>query len=100
MCRWRLDDIVLDVMPSAPGILGFTNRWYESAIANAIERELEPGLTIKIATAPYFVTMKLEAFAGRGEGDYVASHDLEDIVTITDARATFDRLRRIGKRHP
>ena len=26
--------------------------------------------------------MKLEAFAGRGGGDLVASHDLEDVITV------------------
>lgn len=41
---------------------------------------------IEIATAPYFIAMKLEAFSGRGQGDYVASHDLEDIVAIVDGR--------------
>lgn len=30
--------------------------------------------------------MKLEAFKGRGNNDYLASHDLEDIITLVDAR--------------
>ena len=29
---------------------------------------------------------KLEAFADRGHGDFLASHDLEDITTIVDGR--------------
>lgn len=36
--------------------------------------------------APVFLATKLEAFADRGQGDYLASHDLEDITTIVDGR--------------
>lgn len=88
MCRWRIDGVLVDVMPTSADILGFTNRWYAPTITHAVERELEPGLSIKIASAPYFVAMKLDAFAGRGDGDYMASHDLEDVVALVDARAT------------
>lgn len=86
LCRWKIDGVVVDVMPTSAEILGFGNRWYPAAITHAVERELEPGLAIRIATAPYFIAMKLEAFSGRGQGDYVASHDLEDIVAIVDGR--------------
>jgi hypothetical protein len=42
--------------------------------------------------------MKLEAFAGRGRGDHAASHDLEDIVAITDAKTTLmDEIERSAK---
>ena len=37
-------------------------------------------------TAPHFIGTKLEASKGRGNGDLVASHDLEDIVTVLDGR--------------
>lgn len=30
---------------------------------------------------------KLEAFGGRGRGDFLGSHDLEDILTVFDGRA-------------
>lgn len=33
-----------------------------------------------------FIAAKLEAFADRGNGDFLASHDLEDITTIIDGR--------------
>jgi hypothetical protein len=38
-------------------------------------------------TALYFVATKLEAFHGRGKGDFRVSHGLEDIVTVVDGRA-------------
>jgi len=36
--------------------------------------------------APYFLATKLEAFDGRGKGDYLSSHDIEDIVAVLDGR--------------
>ena len=35
---------------------------------------------------PHFLATKLEAFYGRGGGDYLASHDLEDLVAVIDGR--------------
>lgn len=85
-CRFRSDETILDVMPLDEGILGFSNRWYKPAMESAEEREIASGLRIRVVTAPYFCATKLEAFAGRGQGDYLASHDLEDLVTLIDGR--------------
>jgi hypothetical protein len=41
---------------------------------------------IRIVTPPLFLATKLEAFRGRGRGDFLASHDLEDIITVIDGR--------------
>jgi hypothetical protein len=37
-------------------------------------------------TAPYFCATKIEAFRGRGQGDYLYSHDLEDLISVVDGR--------------
>jgi hypothetical protein len=86
ICRWRLGDIIVDVMPTTSNVLGFTNRWYAGAIEHAADVELEPGLSARVVTTPYFLATKLEAFLGRGNGDYMASHDLEDIISVIDGR--------------
>jgi hypothetical protein len=86
ICRWHLDDLILDVMPTAPEILGFSNRWYAEALHNASRLSLGAGLSIRLVTASYFLVTKLEALLGRGAGDFLASHDLEDIVTLVDGR--------------
>jgi hypothetical protein len=86
ICRWYIDDIKVDVMPTDESILGFINRWYSDAIKTAQEIQLGDNLRIKLLTAPYFLATKLEAFRGRGQGDYLASHDMEDIITIIDGR--------------
>jgi hypothetical protein len=84
--RWVIDGMKLDVMPIDEKILGFTNRWYRSGMDAANEIELEPGLCIRVITAPYFVATKLEAFKGRGRDDYANSHDLEDLLAVLDGR--------------
>jgi len=86
LCRWVIGDIKVDVMPTDEKILGFSNKWYSPAIKNATEIYLEKGLRTRIVTAPYFLATKIEAFYGRGKGDYIASHDMEDIIAIIDGR--------------
>jgi hypothetical protein len=87
LCRWRQDEVILDVMPLDERILGFSNRWYREAMCAAKVLPLEPSLEIRVITAPFFVATKLEAFKGRGRGDYLASHDLEDVLSVIDGRS-------------
>ena len=87
ICRWRYQGIVIDLMPSGDGVLGFHNRWYPLAVESAQTVALDDGVAIRLITAPAFVATKLEAFHGRGAGDFLMSHDLEDIVTVVDGRA-------------
>jgi predicted nucleotidyltransferase len=84
ICRWINGDLVLDLMPTDPSILGFSNRWYRPALENA-QRARIGECEILLITAPYFLATKLEAFRGRGRNDF-SSHDLEDIVTVIDGR--------------
>lgn len=86
LCRWIADGLVLDVMPTAAEVLGFSNRWYPLALATSVEFVLAKALTIRLVTPPCFVATKLEAFRGRGGGDYQGSHDLEDLIAVVDGR--------------
>ncbi|MFA5182974.1 MAG: hypothetical protein WC405_16775 [Syntrophales bacterium] len=86
VCRWLVDRIKVDIMPTQEEILGFSNRWYLPAVKNADQLQLEDDLTIKLVSPPYFLATKIDAFNGRGGGDYLASHDMEDIITILDGR--------------
>ncbi|PCI64943.1 MAG: hypothetical protein COB38_12100 [Gammaproteobacteria bacterium] len=88
ICRWICGEIILDVMPTDKSVLGFGNQWYEQAAINAFSFDLEIGKSIKIISAPYFLMTKLDAFDGRGKGDYMMSHDIEDIVAVLDGRET------------
>jgi hypothetical protein len=86
ICRWRQKQTILDLLPLDEKILGFSNRWYKSAMEFAQDHQLGPGLRIRAVTAVYFCATKLEAFRGRGKGDYLSSHDLEDLVSVVDGR--------------
>jgi len=86
ICRWRYRDLEVDLMPSDPGILGFSNRWYPLAMATAELMALPSGNAIRLISAPLFVATKFEAFADRGDQDVLASHDLEDIINVIEGR--------------
>lgn len=86
LCRWRLEDCIVDVMPTNSEVLGFSNRWYSQAMSNSIQIDLAPKLSIRLASAPYFIATKLEAFRGRGKNDFLMSADIEDIISVIDGR--------------
>jgi len=85
LCRWRHGDCIIDVMPIDEEVFGFSNRWYPQAIETA-HRVSVAGHPIRLVTAVCFVATKLEAFHGRGNGDFSASHDLEDVIAVVDGR--------------
>jgi len=73
-------------MPTDPDILGFGNQWFEKAFKTAHEIALPSGKTIKVLPAPYFIATKIEAFYHRGEGDFLLSKDVEDVIAVIDGR--------------
>ena len=86
ICRWRIAKVVVDVMPMEKAVLGFANRWYPMAISTALAFTLPSQKMIKLIAAPVFIATKLEAFADRGNGDFLFSHDLGDIIAVVDGR--------------
>lgn len=32
ICRYKIDGLVVDIMPTNPDVLGFSNRWYKDGI--------------------------------------------------------------------
>ena len=86
ICRWKVDGVTVDVMPTLETILGFANRWYPLCVATAAPLALPSGTVIRVIQAPVFIGTKLEAFHGRGGGDYLFSHDLGDIISVVDGR--------------
>ena len=86
ICRWQVGGVTVDIMPPDTAILGFSNPWYRSLLEHATRLELPSGKSIKVASAPYMLATKLEAFANRGDGDYLVSHDIEDVVILLDGR--------------
>jgi hypothetical protein len=86
ICRFRCDEVILDVMPTDQKILGFGNPWYKKALQHAVNHEIADDLIIKSISAPYFLATKFEAFKTRGNNDLWSSHDYEDIVSVVAGR--------------
>lgn len=88
ICRWRhrASGVLFDLMPIDPEILGFSNRWYPEAARTAVRLRLSARIEIRMIAAPAFVATKLQAFLDRGAGDFLASHDLEDVLNVVDGR--------------
>jgi hypothetical protein len=88
ICRWHHAEtsLVLDVMPTDEKVLGFSNRWYERAIATSVELSLSNGLQIRAATPPSIIATKLAAWHGRGNKDMLGSLDLHDVLVLIDGR--------------
>lgn len=86
ICRWRFNNLEVDLMPMDSSVLGFANRWYPLAVKTAQTLRLSTGVTIRLVSAPAFIATKFEAFFDRGHGDVLGSHDLEDIVNVLDGR--------------
>jgi len=85
LCRWILDSVTCDIMPTDATVLGFSNPWYSDAIQTAVvarSHELE----FRLVNAPHFIATKISAFASRGGRDFLGSKDIEDILAVVDGR--------------
>ena len=84
LCRWihERNGLILDAMPTDAELLGFENRWQREAFPHAVERELPSGASIGAVPPAFLLATKIEAFRGRGEGDYLGSRDFADIVAL------------------
>lgn len=85
ICAWTDGHVRLDIMPDDESILGFTNQWYRSLIETANSVQLSR-IMIRVGHAPFVLASKIEAFEGRGGGDYFGSRDMEDIIALVDGR--------------
>ena len=86
ICRYKIQGIIVDIMPTNDSSIGFENRWYPEGFKNAIKYAIDETTIVKILSAPYFIATKLEAFFGRGNNDGRTSHDFEDIVYVLENR--------------
>jgi len=84
ICRWVFRGIKVDLMPTDPDVLGFSNRWYVEGIENKISKVLPDGSEIFVFPPEYYLAAKFEAHKDRGGNDLRQSHDFEDIVYILD----------------
>ena len=81
MCRFRYDDIKVDVMSTKEVGWAPANRWFAPGFESLIELEAD-GKRIQCLSLPYFLASKLTAFFDRGVKDARTSKDFEDIVYL------------------
>lgn len=86
ICRYKVQGIIVDVMPTGENVLGFSNIWYPEGYVNAIKYNIDEECRVKIFDVPYFIASKLEAFQGRGKNDGRTSTDFEDIIYVFENR--------------
>ncbi len=84
-CRWIFGNTIVDIMPAGGDYLGLNTAWFQEAVATATTIQVGAA-TLSIVEPAAFLATKLEAFNDRGDGDYLASHDLEDVITVVDGR--------------
>lgn len=91
--RYIIDGVLVDLMPTAAGILGFSNIWYAEGFNAAVEYNIDEYNTVKIFPATYFIASKIEAFKNRGKEDGRLSTDFEDIIFVMENRdAIWDEM--------
>lgn len=86
ICRYTIQDITVDIMPTGENVIGFSNKWYPEGYKNALEYRIDEDRLIKILSAPYFIATKMEAFKNRGKNDGRTSTDFEDIIFVLENR--------------
>ncbi|MEI9809550.1 MAG: hypothetical protein WDO16_17695 [Bacteroidota bacterium] len=86
MGRYLLAGLIVDVIPTDEGILGFSNKWYTEGFKSAIGYIIDEHHKVKIFSPPYFIATKIEAFKNRGKDDGRTSSDFEDIIFVLENR--------------
>lgn len=89
ICRYKIQGIIVDIMPIDDSVLGFSNIWYKEGIENTIGININETTQIQIFESPYFLASKLEALKSRGMSDIRYSSDFEDIIYLFDNRIEF-----------
>jgi len=87
LCRFRLQDILVDVMATREIAWAPANSWFEPGLAHLWQASWE-GIDFQLLSAPFFLATKLSAFHGRGGRDPRTSHDIEDMVYVLHHRGS------------
>lgn len=91
ICRFRFEDILVDVMNTQ--FIGWApaNPWFSSGFHARIPIDIEEN-RIYIMPFPYFLAYKVSAFLDRGYREPRTSKDLEDMVYLMDNRTDIEEV--------
>lgn len=91
ICRFKFEDILVDVMNTNPIAWAPANKWFKKGFENLEKIEIEQ-CTIQIMPFNYFLASKFSAYEDRGGNDPRFSHDIEDISYILDNRTDWEKI--------
>lgn len=85
ICRFRYDDVKVDVMNTKAIGWAPANPWFAPGFLVKETAQVD-NQNVQILPLPYFLASKFSAYQGRGNNEPRTSHDFEDIVYILDNR--------------
>ncbi len=85
ICRFRFDNIKVDVMGTKEVGWAPANPWFSQGFAHRETVQIGNQM-IQLLPLPYFIASKFAAHIERGGNDPRTSHDFEDIVYVIDNR--------------
>ncbi|MBK8037563.1 MAG: hypothetical protein IPK22_10560 [Verrucomicrobiaceae bacterium] len=83
---WEWRGVRVDALPHRRIQSLDTNRWFVFLMKDAEHVEVLPGRRAWIASAPCFIATKLQAFASRGNNNFLKSKDIGDILAVVNGR--------------
>lgn len=89
VCRFRYDDIKVDVMATKAVGWAPANPWFAPGFQNPVIFEIEDQ-KITCLSLPYYLATKFTAFYDRGSRDPRTSQDFEDIVYLLNYVSDFN----------
>lgn len=90
VCRFRYEDIKVDVMSTKAVAWAPANPWFASGFKDLISFNIDEAL-IKCLSLPYYLATKFTAFYNRGSKDPRTSQDFEDIVYLLNYVSTLKK---------
>lgn len=91
ICRFKLDDILVDVMSTKAVGWAPANPWFAKGFDKREKVKIDD-ISIQIMPLPYFLASKFSAFKDRGGNDPRQSKDLEDITYILNNRTDWHEV--------
>lgn len=86
MLRWKLDELIVDILPPDGSVFGMKTHWYPEALEAPVLYKLGDGTVIKLINGPLFLCTKFHAFADRGENNFQESKDIGDVLAVIEGR--------------
>lgn len=61
ICRWLVEGVTVDVMPTESAIFGMASEWFQEAVTTATKMDLGEGVRAPVIKPPCFLATKLTA---------------------------------------